>query len=162
MIRKDREITDVSEICCIVKRAAFLHLGLMDGDYPYVVPLHYGFVYSATEDAFTFYMHGAKRGHKLDLIRACAHAFVEIDTDAALLSGGDDPCEYSSFYASFMGRGEVAVVEDTTEKIYAMQLLMQHLTGRHFDFTEEMAASAAIIRVTVRSYTAKAYKNPDG
>ncbi len=161
MKRTDRQITDHAEIYRIVDAASIIHLGLMDGTYPYVVPMHYGFVYSQADDTFVFYMHGAKHGHKTDLIQACAHAFVEIETDVALRSSGAVPCEYGAFYASFMGRGEAAAVDDTAEKTYALQLLMQHQTGKHFDFTQEMAASVAVIKVTVRSYTAKAYKNPD-
>ena len=41
--RKDREITDKKEIQEIIKKAKILHLGLIDDNYPYIVPLHYGF-----------------------------------------------------------------------------------------------------------------------
>ena len=41
MRRKDREITESNDILKIVDEAKILHLGLFDGDYPYVVPLHY-------------------------------------------------------------------------------------------------------------------------
>ena len=35
MWRKDREITDESEILDLVSKAKILHLGLIDDDYPY-------------------------------------------------------------------------------------------------------------------------------
>ena len=43
MRRQDRRITDIEEITCILNSTRIIHLGMMDGDYPYVVPLHFGF-----------------------------------------------------------------------------------------------------------------------
>ena len=54
MRRKDREITNINEIHNIIHKARILHLGMFDGEYPYIVPLHYG--YSFNEDKLIFYM----------------------------------------------------------------------------------------------------------
>ena len=62
MRRKDREITNINEIHNIIHKARILHLGMFDEEYPYIVPLHYG--YSFNEDQLIFYMHGAKSGKK--------------------------------------------------------------------------------------------------
>ena len=67
MRRKDREITDIHKIEEILAGARYLHLGVFDGEYPYVVPLHYGYVME--NEKLTFYVHCAKEGHKLDCIR---------------------------------------------------------------------------------------------
>ena len=67
MRRKDREVTNIIEILQIIEKEKVLHLALFDADYPYIVPLHYGYEY--TEGILIFYMHCAKEGHKLDLIR---------------------------------------------------------------------------------------------
>ena len=76
MRRKDREVTNIIEILQIVEKAKVLHLALFDADYPYIVPLHYGYEY--TEGILIFYMHCAKEGHKLDLLnrnpRVCVTA----------------------------------------------------------------------------------------
>ena len=42
MRRNDREVRDRAEIQRILEVAKVLRLGLTDGDYPYIVPLHYG------------------------------------------------------------------------------------------------------------------------
>lgn len=154
MRRKDREITNQAEIQAILDKARFLHLGLFDGAYPYVVPLHYG--YDWTGDDLVLYMHGAVEGHKLDLIRNDPHVCVELECDTELLSGGDVPCHYGSAYASVIGRGEAAVVTEEGEKIHGLKRLMRHQTGRDFEIDGRMAASVAVIRVTLREYTAKA------
>lgn len=63
--RKDREITDKKEIQEIIKKAKILHLGLIDDNYPYIVPLHYGFEYCDENDSFVFLCMEQKKGIKL-------------------------------------------------------------------------------------------------
>ena len=147
MRRADRELTDIADIKRIVAEAKVLHLGLVDDGRPYVVPLHYGF--DLTDDALTFYMHGAREGRKLDVIRANPTAFVELDCDVEQVSGGDVPCRYGSLYASVMGEGEACVLEDADEKVRGIELLMQNQTGRDFAVTPQMAAAVSVIRVRV-------------
>lgn len=156
--RIDRAITDKMEIQEIVKKGKFLHLGLIDGNYPYIIPLHYGFKYCDTNDTFVFYMHGAKTGHKINVIEKASNAFIEIETDVALTSGENNPCMYGSLYSSFMGRGVVSLVDDLQEKKDGLRILMMNQTDRSFEFTEQMASSVAVIKVVVYEYTAKARK----
>ena len=54
MRRKDREITESNDILKIVDEAKILHLGLFDGDYPYVVPLHYSYEYKNEHKYFVY------------------------------------------------------------------------------------------------------------
>ena len=68
MRRKDREITEINDILKIIEKAKILHLGLFDREYPYVVPLHYGFEF--VNGALFFFMHSAREGYKLDLRRS--------------------------------------------------------------------------------------------
>ncbi len=153
MRRADREITDLSEIEAILKKARFLHLGLVDGTAPYVVPLHFG--YRLDGDKLTLYMHSALEGRKLDLIRANPQAFAEIDVDETPISGGDVPCKYGAAFASVMGAGTATIVSDPQEKIAGLELLMRNQTGRDFAFTEQMAAMVQVIRLDVEVLTAK-------
>ena len=153
MRRKDREITDMQQILNIISKAKILRLGLFDGEYPYVVPLHYG--YEFFENHLVFYMHSAKEGHKLELIADNPRVCVELDGEAELISGGEVPCMYGSSFASVMGRGTAEIVSDENEKIKGLSLLMKHQTNRDFAITGEMAATVVVIRVTLNEFTAK-------
>ena len=153
MRRKDREITDINEILELVAKTDVLHLGLFDGDYPYIVPLHYGYEYA--DGTLTFYMHGAKEGHKIDLINANPNVCVELENDVELIPG-DVACAYGSSYFSIMGRGTASIVTDEEEKIKGLKLLMENQTGRAFDIDARMAAAVAVIKVTTDNFTAKA------
>ncbi len=153
MRRKDREVTEIAEILRIVDSAKILHLSLFDGEYPYIVPLHYGYEYS--DNTLTFYMHGAKEGRKLDLIRSNPHVCIELECDVELVSGGENPCKYGSAYASVIGRGIAEIVEDDQEKVKGLELLMKNQTGRTFRIDSRMAASVAVLKVSLSGFTAK-------
>ena len=153
MRRKDREITDAGEIREILARARVMHLGLYDGEYPYVVPMHCGFTFE--DGKLALYAHCAKEGRKLDLIRRDGRVFVEIDTDEALVPGAA-ACSWGACYASVMGRGRAAIVDDEDEKCRALALLMKTQTGKEFSFTPAMAAAVTVLRVDVEEYSAKA------
>ena len=152
MRRADREITDVNKIEEIIAEARFMHLGLFDEEFPYVVPLHYG--YKMEDGKLTFYMHCAKEGHKLDCLKANNNVFVEIDKGESLITA-DKACAYGSEFQSVMCRGRAYIVEDPAEKIAGLELLMKTQTGEDFKITEEMASIATVLRVDVESYTAK-------
>ena len=158
MRRSDRQITDLSAIEEILRRAKVLHLGLMDAERPYVVPLHYG--YTLDGGRLTLYMHCAGEGHKLDLIRDNPNVFVEIDTGAIPISGGDIACRYGAAYSSVMGGGTATIVEDVDEKMEGLRILMRTQTDKEFSMTPEMAQSVAVIRVEVMEFTAKAKPLP--
>jgi len=156
MRRADREVKDINEILRIVDKAKILHLGLFDADFPYIVPMHYGYEYK--DGNLIFYMHGAKEGHKLDLIRNNPNVCIELECDIELVSGDDMPCKYGSTFASVIGRGYAEILRDIEEKIAGLQLLMMNQTGREFEIDERMVNTVEVIKVTVHSFTAKSRK----
>lgn len=153
MRRTDREVTDNRQIQSIIEQAKVVHIGMIDNDRPYVVPMQYGFVFA--DGQLTLYVHCAKEGRKLDIIKKNPRVFIELETEAAIISGGDIPCKYGSEYASVMGDGTVVVVEDVAEKIFGLQLLMKTQTGRDFDISEQMTKSVTVLRIDVPHVTAK-------
>ena len=52
MRRIDREVTDLTEILKIIDAAKILHLGMMEQEYPYVVPMHFGYEYAGNQLVF--------------------------------------------------------------------------------------------------------------
>ena len=158
MRRKDREVTEVRYTFSIVGRAKILHLGLFDQEYPYIVPLHYG--YELVDGTLVFFMHSAESGQKLALIRNNANVCIELDCDIELISGGDNPCEYGSAFASVIGWGRAEIVSDEEEKIKGLRLLMENQTGRDFEIDSSMASSVAVIKVVVSEFMAKSRPMP--
>ena len=154
MRRKDRQITEIEAIRAILDKAKVLHLAMIDGARPYVVPMNYG--YALADGRLTLYLHSAKEGRKLDVLQNNDRVAFVLETNVSQVSGGDIPCKYSEAYASVMGEGTAVLLDDPVQKIEALQILMKTQTGREFAFTPAMAESVAVIRVNVDRFTAKA------
>jgi len=157
MTRREREVTDINKILEILDKAKVLHLGLVDGDEAYVVPMNYGYVYE--NDKLTLYLHGARRGRKLDLICQNPKVFFEMDCDIVPFEG-DVACKYGITYSSIMGRGLAEIVEDPEEKMKALTCLMKTQTGKDFEFNEKLVSVVAVIRINVSEFTAKCRPAP--
>lgn len=153
MRRADREVTDIGKIEEIIAKAKYMHLGMLDGDYPYIVPLHYG--YQMDNGKLIFYAHCAKEGHKLDCLKENPNVFVQIDRGESLITA-DVPCAYGAAYECVMCRGKAVSIEDGTEKAQALSNLMRTQTGEEHPVNEKMAQAVAVIKIEVESYTAKA------
>jgi nitroimidazol reductase NimA-like FMN-containing flavoprotein (pyridoxamine 5'-phosphate oxidase superfamily) len=71
MRRKNRELTDLSEIIEIMKNCDVCRLALNDDDFPYILPLNFGI--AVNEDKITLYFHSALEGYKVGLMGAVAN-----------------------------------------------------------------------------------------
>lgn len=152
MTRRERQITDMNEIIKILDNSKVLHLGMIDGDEPYVVPMNYG--YTLEDDKLTLWLHGARRGRKMDAMRANPKVFFEMEYGITPFEG-DVACKYGITYSSIMGRGTAHIIEDIEEKKTALTFLMKTQTGKDFSFEDKMAEVVGVIRIDVAEYTAK-------
>ena len=150
--RREREVTDINEIIGILDRAKVVHVGMIDRDMPYVVPMNYG--YLIDENGLTLYLHGAKTGRKLDVIRDNPKVFIELDTDIIQFEG-KTACQYGICYSSVMGEGIAEIIDDIEEKKLGLAVLMKTQTGKEFEIDDKMANVVSVIKIKVPEYTAK-------
>ena len=152
MTRREQQITDINEIIDILEKSKVVHVGMIDGDEPYVVPMNYGYIFE--DGKLTLYLHGAKRGRKIDILMANPKVFFEMCCDVTPFEG-DVACRYGTTYASIMGRGLASVIEDVEEKKEALTLLMKAQTGKDFTFEDKLTTVVSIIRIDTLEFTAK-------
>lgn len=152
MTRREREVTDINKILEILDKAKVVHLGLVDGDEAYVVPMNYGYTYE--NDKLTLYLHGARRGKKIDLMKQHPKVFFEMDCDIVPFEG-EVACKYGITYSSIMGKGRAEILENPEEKMQALTYLMKTQTGKDFEFNEKLVSVVAVIRIDVTEFTAK-------
>lgn len=152
MGRRELEITDINEILRILDTAKILHLGLNDNGQPYVVPMNYGYTYE--DGKIVFYVHGALRGRKIDVIKNNPACCVQFDCDSAMYEGSV-ACKYGYTYYSFMGFGKAQIVEEPEEKMKALTVLMKTMTGKDFEFNEKLVSVVSVIRIECDSFSAK-------
>lgn len=72
MLHFERQVTEKELIAAMLDMFDICNIGMFDTDgYPYVVPVNFG--YEMTDTHLNIYVHFAKRGHKLDLMRLNPH-----------------------------------------------------------------------------------------
>ncbi len=152
LTRREREITDIEEIIKILEKENIIHMGLVDGDEPYVVPMNYG--YTLEEEKLTLYLHGARRGRKIEVLRENPKVFFEMCCDVIPFEG-EVACKYGITYASIMGRGVATLVEDVEEKKKALSVLMKTQVNKDFTFEDKLTTVVSIIRIDTLEFTAK-------
>ena len=159
MTRREKQVSDIGEICAILDRAKVVHIGMIDGDRPYVVPMNYG--YTLIDGELTLYLHGARSGRKLDVLRANPKVFIEIDTDLVSFEG-EVACKYGMSYSSIMGEGIAEIVEDAEGKKQALSVIMKTQTGKDFEFDDKLVSVVTAIRIRVSEFSAKRRPLPSG
>lgn len=153
MRRKDRQVTDINEIESILKLCRTCHLGMIDGDIPYVVPLSIGYEID-DDDVLTLYFHSAYEGRKLDILKANNKVCFELCCEGKPLIA-DVPCNSGYFFSSVIGNGEALFVDDTEEKCRALTLIFQHQSGKDVEFTPAQAETVCIFKVISTDFTGK-------
>lgn len=153
LTRREKFITEREEIIKILDSAKVLHLGLADGDEPYVVPMNYGYTLDEN-DKLTLWLHGATQGRKLDVMQKNPKVFFSMEYGITPFEG-EVACKYGISYSSLMGKGTAQIIEDVEVKKQALSHLMKTQTGKDFTFEDKLTTVVSIIKIDVESYTAK-------
>lgn len=150
MRRKDKEIRDRSIIDGILEEAPVLHIALIDGDCPYIIPVNFGYRDN------TIYIHCAPEGKKIDLIRKNNAIGFQAETGIEVVHKSiPDKC--GMIFRSVAGNGRVFLVESRDEKKRALQLLMDHYhkeEAAHWEFGKCLD-EVCIIKIVIDSITGK-------
>jgi len=157
MRRKDKEISGTDEKLEIIAKCKVCRLGLSENNYPYIIPLNYG--YSRDDGKLTLYFHSAPDGRKIDIIRKNNNACFEIDCDTNLIEG-ENPCNYSYEFKSIIGFGKIVLLSTKDEKIYGLNYLMKQQTGKDIKhgFSENELKNVVVFKIQVDEFSGKQRK----
>lgn len=148
MRRKEKEILDREEIESIIKKADVCRLAFSVDNNPYIVPLNFGYKENC------LYFHTAKVGKKIDMIKTNNRVCFEMDIDHEVVKAGN-PCDWNMKYRSVIGYGKAFVLEDIDDKRLALDIIVEHYSGRVNEYKEKLVDHLAIIKVQVESMTGK-------
>ena len=148
MRRKDKAIHDRDEIEAIIRESLACRLALSEGNRPYVVPLCFGY------ENNTLYFHSATEGRKIEILKKNTNVCFEFDIDQEVVQA-EKPCKWSMKYRSVIGFGKASIVEDLEEKRKGLDVIMNHYSGRLFEYLEPAIQSTVIIKVEIESMTGK-------
>ena len=155
MRRKERQITDVSQITDFILSEQILRVGFQDKDDIYIVPVNYGFIIE--DEKYVFYFHGAKAGRKYELAKLNPKVGFEIDGKYSLVDG-ELACDYTAHFQSVIGNGILSLVENQEEKVLALNSIMKQTTqNSEWTYSKEMLNAVAIFRLDIENFSCKGW-----
>lgn len=152
MRRRDREINEFASIIEIIKKCDVCSVAFYDDEYPYVIPLNFGFL--STGEKLTLYFHGAKNGKKIDLLKKNDKVAFEMNCSHKLVLG-DRACDATMGYESVCGNGSMQHVSGE-EKEVALNVLMRQYTGQEKHvFDEKEVEAVTVLKIEVHEIHGK-------
>ena len=148
MRRKDKQITDRKVIEKILRTANTVRIAMVDKNKPYIVPLNYGYKDNA------LYIHCAKEGRKLDILRYNPHVCFEIEGKHELVTG-PKACDWTMQYESLIGYGTVEILENENDKIKGLNILMEHFGSFNNTYHPKHIENIVILKMAIESVTGK-------
>ena len=162
MTRREKEVTDKTEIEAILDTCKYLHLGLSDDNKPYVVTMNYGYEWDETDGHLVLYIHSATTAHVLDVIEKNANCGFTMECNVIPFEGRV-ACQYGMAYESIMGSGTIQILEGTEERTHGLLSIMKAQTGHDdFQFDERLVSIVKVMRIDVTEFKAKRRPLPEG
>jgi len=152
MRRKEKEITNRSEIDTILKGAQVCRLALARENEPYLVPVFFGY------DGSRLYFHTAREGRKLDFIAANSRVCFEVELNVNLTPDSSEACRWSVSFESVIGYGKVIEMLTPEEKEYGLNQIMLHYSGKKWHYKLEVLKRTRVWCVEIESITGKRSK----
>jgi len=148
MRKKEKEITEASAIEAIIKKSLVCRLALSDDNFPYIVPLCFGY-----KDK-VLYFHGSQKGKKIDIIKKNPKVCFEFDTNTEIVKA-EDACHWSMKYRSVIGFGKGQLLEDIEEKRKALNIIMSQYSDGTFEFNDAILKKTFVIKVEIENMKGK-------
>ena len=152
MLRKDREIKSREDIAAIMEKCDSCSLALFDENFPYIIPMNFGF--RIIEEQIFLYFHGAGKGKKLELLNRNNAAAFAMDCSHKLITG-NRTCNTTMEYESVCGNGYITYVEDDKKAEALSVICGRYPNGRDFDCTSSDLKGVTILMLTVNEITGK-------
>jgi len=148
MRRREKEIRDKTEVEGIIRKSSVCRLALSHNDFPYIVPLCFGYEENA------LYFHTARAGEKLDILAKNRNVCFEFDVDHEIVKA-ENACKWGMKYRSVIGFGTASFIEDPESKRHALDTIMGQYSEGSFAFPEEALEKIVVIKVDIARMTGK-------
>lgn len=153
MRRKEKQISE-AKVKELLLECKIVRLAFFADNYPYIVPLNYG--YTEIQEEQILYMHCATEGRKINLLNTNPHVGFEMDLSGGFTNVDNPSANCSTIYSSLIGTGDLSIVSDNKEKITALSVLMKHLTNREVTtFDEKVIAKTHLLKLCIKNICGK-------
>jgi nitroimidazol reductase NimA-like FMN-containing flavoprotein (pyridoxamine 5'-phosphate oxidase superfamily) len=114
--------------------------------------MNFGFVW---DERLKLFMHSAREGKKLDMMRRNNRVCFQLDIDHQLVID-ELSCRWSMNYASIVGKGTLVEVTDEKERFAGLECIMANYGKKGKNkFAAESLQATTVLRLDVDELTAK-------
>ena len=146
MRRKDREITERESIVDVLMRCNTVSIGFRGEEYPYVVPVSFGFV--SVGETLSIYYHSANEGTKIEMVEK----YPKVCVEGHIFHGVAD---ITTHYESVIAYGTVEKVQGE-EAIAGLKAITEHYGYANYPVDScESFPKTGVYKITVESITGK-------
>lgn len=154
MRRADREVSDPAKIKDIIKASEIIRIGYYDDGEVYIVPVNFG--YTEEGGSYTFYFHGASAGRKYELSKNGCNVGFEMESSAKIVINDEISCHSTCLFHSVIGNGKISIITDPKEKEEALNIILNHFTGKiAHTFEEKYFNMVAVYKLEVEKLSCK-------
>lgn len=153
MRRKDREITDRAAIDAILEAGTVMYLALAEGNRPFVVPVFYAY------DGEVLHFHSARVGTKIRILKTNPNVCFAVSLDHGVIPNAV-ACDFEARHRTVIGSGSAAFVEDTAEKIMALDRIVGRFTDKTFEYPRTVLSTTVVVRIDIASIKGKQHGMP--
>jgi nitroimidazol reductase NimA-like FMN-containing flavoprotein (pyridoxamine 5'-phosphate oxidase superfamily) len=148
MRRTEKEIENPNVINKILSESIICRIGLFDKEYPYVVPVNFGYKNNS------LYIHCAPNGKKIDLIKKNNKACFEIEETYKIVED-EISCNWTTKYRSVIGYGDIEIVSDFEEKKKGLDVIMIQHGKTENNYSDKLVNRMIILKLNIKSATGK-------
>jgi len=156
MAKRDNAIKDVielDELEAIIKKCKVCRVGMVEGDIPYVLAMNFGY-----EDQ-TIWLHCAKEGKKIDILKHNNKVCLEFDADHKLFARHEEvACSWRFAYRSVLINGHALFVDDYDEKIKGLNIFMKNYSDKPFEYSKPSVDNVQLIKIPIESITGRSFE----
>ncbi|MCG8410388.1 MAG: pyridoxamine 5'-phosphate oxidase family protein [Bacteroidales bacterium] len=148
-----KDIVDLDKLEEIIGKCKICRVGMVDGNKPYVLAMNFGY-----EDQ-TVWLHCAKEGKKVDILKKNNTVCLEFDTDHKLFARHENvACSWRFAYRGVLIHGKAIFVDEYDEKIKGLNIFMRNYSDRTFEYSKPAVDNILIIKVPVESITGRSFE----
>ncbi len=146
---EEREVRDLDEIDLLLSRAQVCRIALIDGNFPYIVPMCFG--YDLTGGKLELYFCASEKGRKTELISRNHNAAFEIDKLHEIVRNSEG-FGFAARFRSITGTGEIEFITGI-DKITGLNLILKKY-GSSGDnrVSEQTLNSLAVLKLTAEEF----------
>lgn len=154
--KRDKAIKDIvyqSDMENIISHCKVCRVAMIDNEEPYLLAFCFGYRNK------TIYLHCAKEGKKIDVLKKNNRVCVLFDTDHDIFARHEEvACSWRLRYRSVLAYGNAEIVEDYDEKTEGLDCIMRSFSDREFNYSPPSVKNVAVIKIKIERMTGRSFE----